>query len=87
MHWVDFAPFFTRKTTFVTSCLLSSNQNLSEKGFTLKGNNLRASCFLLEQTPFEKEDKTILTESLPLKAYPLPLITGVVGKCEVNLFE
>ena len=48
----------------------------SEKGCTLKGKNLLPrgeNSFLLEYTPFQKRGKTILTEWLPLKVFPVPL--------------
>ena len=38
--WIQFTPFFTKKTIFLTSCLLSFHQVSSEKGSTLKGKNL-----------------------------------------------
>ena len=51
IHLLNFLPFLSRGTTFVTSCLLSSYQVPSEKESTLKGKNLlpgRANSFLLE---------------------------------------
>ena len=42
---VDFLPFLTKKTTFMTSCLLSCNLAPSEKrGPTLKWKNLLSFC-------------------------------------------
>ena len=36
----DFPPFCTRKTTFVTACLLPAHKSPYEKRSTIKGQNL-----------------------------------------------
>ena len=60
----------------MTSVCFPAQESLSEKGSTLKGNNLLpwgADYFLLESTLFQKGGKNGLTELLPLKVNAFPL--------------
>ena len=52
-HIESFSPFFTRKTTFLASCIVLHTKPLLVRGFTLKGKNL----LLSERTLFQKGDK------------------------------
>ena len=70
-----FSAIFTRKLTFVTSCLLSYTPSPVWKGVFSKGKcllPLGADSFLLSRRLFRKEVKPFW-QLLPLKVYPFPL--------------
>ena len=77
IHLVDFPTFFTRKITFVTSCLLSCTPNFffpkrvhpKRKEFALKGSKLFPS-----RVDLFSGAESFLTELLPLKMGPFPLM-------------
>ena len=82
-----FIYLFTKETTFVTSCLLSCTPSPFWKGSSLKGKNLLPNYFILEQTPFQKEGKTILAELTPLNLHSYSSRRMYAYYCTDTLFQ
>ena len=76
IHLVDFPPFFTRETIFVTSSLCSAHLVPSKKGSALKGKKLLplgSNFFPFRGDPFSKGDKNNFDRVVSLEKYHLPL--------------